>query len=86
LRGLEQARRSALAHHVHRIAPMGARVLINGIRYNVYGPGSYVAASDAASLRLGAIPGQVSDDEFVLAQDRSRGAGIYIPRCVFVRA
>ncbi len=33
LRGLEQARRSALAHHVHRIAPMGARVLINGIRY-----------------------------------------------------
>jgi ABC-type nitrate/sulfonate/bicarbonate transport system ATPase subunit len=25
LRGLEQARRSALAHHVHRIAPMGAR-------------------------------------------------------------
>src|SRR5262245_15342264 len=34
LPGLEQARRSALAHHVHRIAPMGARVLINGIRYN----------------------------------------------------
>src|SRR6266436_2317471 len=33
LRGLEQARRSALAHHVHRIASMGARVLINGIRY-----------------------------------------------------
>src|SRR5262245_47447357 len=33
LPGLEQARRSALAHHVHRIAPMGARVLINGIRY-----------------------------------------------------
>jgi hypothetical protein len=30
---MEQARRSALAHHVHRIAPMGARVLINGIRY-----------------------------------------------------
>ena len=29
LRGMEQARRSALAHHVHRIAPMGARVLIN---------------------------------------------------------
>jgi hypothetical protein len=33
LRGLEQARRSALAHHVARIAPMGARVLINGTRY-----------------------------------------------------
>src|SRR5262249_43196120 len=33
LRGLEQARRSALAHHVPRIAPMGARVLINGTRY-----------------------------------------------------
>src|SRR5262249_1605156 len=33
LRGLEQARRSALAHHVHRIASMGARVLINGTWY-----------------------------------------------------
>ena len=33
LRGLEQARRSALAHHVPRIATMGARVLINGTRY-----------------------------------------------------
>jgi hypothetical protein len=31
--GLEQARRSAMAHHVHRIAPMGARVLIIGIWY-----------------------------------------------------
>jgi hypothetical protein len=29
--GMEQARRSALAHHVHRTAPMGPRVLINGI-------------------------------------------------------
>jgi len=29
LRGLEQARRSALAHHDIGIAPMGARVLIN---------------------------------------------------------
>src|SRR5262249_3709307 len=34
LRGLEQARRSALAHHVHRIAPMGPRVLISGTWYN----------------------------------------------------
>src|SRR5262249_2722995 len=33
LRGLEQARRSAVAHHVYRIASMGARVLINGTRY-----------------------------------------------------
>ena len=33
LRGLEQARRSALAHHVHRIAPMGPRVLISGTWY-----------------------------------------------------
>src|SRR3979409_674552 len=32
--GLEQARRSALAHHVHRIGPMGPRVLIIGIWYN----------------------------------------------------
>ena len=31
--GLEQARRSAMAHHVHRIAPMGPPVLINGTRY-----------------------------------------------------
>src|SRR5262249_13700489 len=30
---MEQARRSALAHHVHRTAPMGPRVLINGIWY-----------------------------------------------------
>src|SRR5262249_14068533 len=35
LRGLEQARRSALAHHVPRIEPMGARVLINGTRYYI---------------------------------------------------
>src|SRR5262249_46473451 len=33
LRGMEQARRSALAHHVHRTAPMDPRVLINGIWY-----------------------------------------------------
>src|SRR5262245_31746150 len=31
--GMEQARRSALAHHVHWTAPMGLRVLINGIWY-----------------------------------------------------
>jgi hypothetical protein len=29
LRGMEQARRATMAHHVHRFAPMGARVLIN---------------------------------------------------------
>src|ERR1700745_1456146 len=33
--GMEQARRSALAHHVHRTAPMGPRVLINGIWYKM---------------------------------------------------
>ena len=33
--GMEQAHRSALAHHVHRVAPMGPRVLINGTRYNM---------------------------------------------------
>src|SRR5262249_50651507 len=38
LRGMEQARRSALAHHVHRTAPMGPRVLINGIWYKAWGP------------------------------------------------
>ena len=31
---MEQARRSALKDHVHRIAPMGARVLISGTWYN----------------------------------------------------
>src|ERR1700745_2768778 len=34
--GMEQARRSALAHHVHRTAPMGPRVLINGIWYKTF--------------------------------------------------
>ena len=33
--GLEQARRSAMAHRVRRIAPMGARVLIIGIWYYI---------------------------------------------------
>src|ERR1039458_7946155 len=33
---MEQARRPALADHVHRIARMGARVLINGTWYNRY--------------------------------------------------
>src|SRR5262249_53450561 len=46
LRGLEQARRSALAHHVPRIAPMGARVLINGTRY--YSPLSACGPSFAS--------------------------------------
>jgi hypothetical protein len=32
---MEQARRPALAHHVHRTAPMGPRVLINGICYKM---------------------------------------------------
>jgi hypothetical protein len=32
---MEQARRPALAHHVHRTAPMGPRVLINGIWYTL---------------------------------------------------
>jgi hypothetical protein len=34
--GMEQARRSALAHHVHRTAPMGPRVLINRIWYKTF--------------------------------------------------
>jgi hypothetical protein len=33
LRSLEQARRPALAHHLHRSAPMGAWVLINETWY-----------------------------------------------------
>src|SRR5262249_18445715 len=38
--GMEQARRSALAHHVHRTAPMGPRVLINGIWYYTFATSS----------------------------------------------
>ena len=34
--GLEQAHRSTVAHHVHRIAPIGPWVLINGIWYKSY--------------------------------------------------
>src|SRR6516164_10285771 len=34
LQRLEQAGRSALVHHVHWTAPMGARVLINGNWYD----------------------------------------------------
>jgi hypothetical protein len=33
---MEQARRSTLADHVHRIARLGARVLINGTWYKVF--------------------------------------------------
>src|SRR5262249_50763755 len=40
--GMEQARRSALAHHVHRTAPMGPRVLINGIWYK-YAANAFLA-------------------------------------------
>jgi hypothetical protein len=47
--GMEQARRSALAHHVHRTAPMGPRVLINGIWYK-YREGQHFKPS--AALRL----------------------------------
>jgi hypothetical protein len=32
---MEQARRPAMADHVHRIARMGAPVLINGIWYKL---------------------------------------------------
>src|SRR5262249_34626580 len=39
---MEQARRPALAHHVHRTAPMGPRVLINGIWY-------YLSAAELAA-------------------------------------
>src|SRR5262249_17897479 len=53
LRGLEQARRSAVAHHVYRIASMGARVLINGTRYKqpnreMYAGGPGLASSQHA--------------------------------------
>jgi beta-glucosidase len=47
---------------------------VDFVGINVYLPGSYVSASDAAPGFVGAIPGQVSDDEFIMAQDRPRGA------------
>jgi hypothetical protein len=53
LRGLEQARRSALAHHVYRIASMGARVLINGTRYKSRPVGCMTAGSGRSGVRLG---------------------------------
>jgi hypothetical protein len=34
---MKQPRRSAMEDHVHRIAPMGARVLINGAWYKLNG-------------------------------------------------
>src|SRR5215831_14304168 len=50
--GMEQARRSALAHHVHRTAPMGTRVLINGIWYKASSrsSGTPVRPSSAISM------------------------------------
>src|SRR5271166_2782729 len=41
---LEQARRSALENHVHRIAPVGPRVLINETWYNLSRPAERVVA------------------------------------------
>src|SRR5262249_57039438 len=53
--GMEQARRSALAHHVHRTAPMGPRVLINGIWYKrSYGEAACWSAFGAKRTSLGA--------------------------------
>jgi len=46
---MEQARRPALAHHVHRIVPMGARVLINETRYKLANS-TYVARSTEAGI------------------------------------
>src|SRR4030088_1626642 len=51
--GLEQARRSALAHHVHRIAPMGARVLIIGIWYYVVAAQLPLTATELRWTRRG---------------------------------
>ena len=51
LRGMEQARRSALAHHVHRIAPMGARVLISGTWYKSGWPCDQLAREHRQAIR-----------------------------------
>jgi hypothetical protein len=47
---MEQARRSALAHHVHRTAPMGPRVLINGIWYYMVFKFAMTAKFDQSEL------------------------------------
>jgi hypothetical protein len=45
---MEQAHRPAMADHVHRIAPMGARVLINGTWYK--SSGDYRHRNSTASV------------------------------------
>jgi hypothetical protein len=48
---LEQARRATLAHHVHRFAPLGARVLINETWYYlaIYGKTKVYSTFNAAT-------------------------------------
>src|SRR5262245_65574764 len=48
LQRLEQARRSALAHHVHRTAPMGAPVLIGSWYYTLVRIALALALASAA--------------------------------------
>jgi uncharacterized protein YggE len=86
--GMEQARRSALAHHVHRTAPMGPRVLINGIWYNpsqALDQAREVAIADArrkaevythaSGVRLGQVKWIIEDGGVVLPVPMRAQAG-----------
>jgi len=71
--GLEQAHRSALAHHVHRVAPMGPRVLISGTWYEMY---CYSAAATHAArdrrnvILIETLPAQLKAWEDLLKELR----------------
>src|SRR5262249_6909128 len=70
LRGLEQARRSAVAHHVYRIASMGARVLINGTRYKISVTLEPITSEQATNgQRLLLIPGRPPSSEGEAARE-----------------
>src|SRR5262249_25229518 len=83
--GMEQARRSALAHHVHRTAPMGPRVLINGIWYKYVSParraatntGSAVAALVPKNI-FPTLPGGIPARLYVESTVRSK-RWLYVP-------
>src|SRR5262245_55658837 len=65
--GMEQARRSALAHHVHRTAPMGPRVLINGIWYY-----SVIVEAGHHLSCQGAQNGRMSSQDLLVNASRGR--------------
>src|SRR5262249_23326064 len=63
---------SALAHHVHRTAPMGPRVLINGIWYYTRVVGLSIVAKEKGRAILATKPGQ----EAIVLEHGERPAGV----------